>query len=276
MDINHLQQEDINQILSQLLKETEIPYMKLTLTETKPEIWESKVGGLGYVPHGGQIPTDKKGFQLQLLAQIACSQITLEDFPHTGLLQFWVRNDDLAGADFDDETNQDGFRICYYEEVDKTVTEEEVREKVGNNLPFGEDLFPVMGCYGISFSERSAQMTVFEDCHFESRLQELVEKQYPEQAEALLEKIEDNIDDYLEKCNSEFGHKIGGYPNFTQWDPRHEDDRHDILLFQLDSEFGNGTDRILWGDMGVANFFINREKLRHCDFSDVLYNWDCY
>ena len=33
---------------------------------------------------------------------------------------------------------------------------------------------------------------------------------------------------------------------------------------------------IMIGDCGVMNFFINREKLRNKDFSDVFYNWDCY
>ncbi|ETJ18863.1 hypothetical protein Q604_UNBC18576G0001, partial [human gut metagenome] len=31
-----------------------------------------------------------------------------------------------------------------------------------------------------------------------------------------------------------------------------------------------------WGDGGVCNFFINKDKLKNLDFSDVLYNWDCY
>ena len=35
--------------------------------------------------------------------------------------------------------------------------------------------------------------------------------------------------------------QIGGYPFFTQYDPRQEDS-NEILLFQLDSQ-----DHILWG-----------------------------
>ena len=38
--------------------------------------------------------------------------------------------------------------------------------------------------------------------------------------------------------------------------------------------FENGY--IMWGDSGVCNFFINKDKLKNLDFSDVLYNWDCY
>lgn len=31
----------------------------------------------------------------------------------------------------------------------------------------------------------------------------------------------------------------------------------------------------MWGDMGVANFFIRREDLLRRDFSRVWYTWDC-
>lgn len=64
--------------------------------------------------------------------------------------------------------------------------------------------------------------------------------------------------------------QIGGYPFFTQYDPRQEDS-NEVLLFQLDSQ-----DHILWGDSGVGNFFISRDDLKNKDFSHVRYNWDCY
>ena len=69
------------------------------------------------------------------------------------------------------------------------------------------------------------------------------------------------------------GSKMLGYPTFTQWDPRHENDGFDTLLLQIDS---NMKQHIMWGDCGVANFFISSESLKRCDFSHVLYNWDCY
>ena len=251
-----------------VMEKTRIPCMKLTLTDSNPSIFESKVGGLGYVPHGEQIPTDSKGVQLRLLAQIDCSQVTLPDFPHTGLLQFWILNDDLAGCDFDNNTHQDGFRICYYKELDRTVTEAEVNEKVGNNLPFGEDLFPVSGCWGLAFSEETETISNG-DCHFESYMENAV-------LDAYQKEVEEIPDEIYEAANDGFAHKMGGYPGFTQYDPRNEEDLHDVLLFQLDSDFGDGQDRIIWGDAGICNFFINREKLKQCDFSDVIYNWDCY
>ncbi|HFJ9287008.1 TPA: YwqG family protein [Bacillus toyonensis] len=32
----------------------------------------------------------------------------------------------------------------------------------------------------------------------------------------------------------------------------------------------------LWVDSGVANFFIKKDDLLNLDFSNVIYNWDCY
>ena len=34
-------------------------------------------------------------------------------------------------------------------------------------------------------------------------------------------------------------------------------------------------DLIMWGDVGICNFFISPEALKRRDFSRVLYNWDC-
>ena len=66
-------------------------------------------------------------------------------------------------------------------------------------------------------------------------------------------------------------HRIGGYPYFTQQDPREEDLPFTELLLQMDSD----GDHIMWGTMGVANFFINKKDLQYCNFEEVLYNWDC-
>ena len=71
------------------------------------------------------------------------------------------------------------------------------------------------------------------------------------------------------------GSKLGGYPFFTQEDPRTYGDypTFDTLLLQIDTD--DELD-IMWGDSGVANFFIALEDLKKRNFSKVLYNWDCY
>ncbi|SUC47704.1 Domain of uncharacterised function (DUF1963) [Providencia stuartii] len=70
------------------------------------------------------------------------------------------------------------------------------------------------------------------------------------------------------------GHRIGGYPFFTQTDPREyrKEIQDYVLLLQIDSDYETG---ILWGDIGVGNFFIHPEDLKNKDFSKVVYNWDC-
>lgn len=232
----------------------EKPCMKIELTNDKPSIFSSKAGGIGYIPHDGQIPCDQAGNQLRLLAQIDCAEIALEEFPKEGLLQFWIRNDDVYGMDFDDQTKQDTFRIVYHKEIDTTVTEEEIRSKI-NISPDDEDddYFPVLGEFGMTFTSGT---DTFDD-----------EYEYDE-------------DDEDSEENYNFGHKVGGFPAFTQSDPREcmsaeRMEYFDYLLFQLDSD-DDEDDRVIWGDCGVSNFFINSEKLKHLDFSDVLYNWDCY
>ncbi|MDE6501903.1 MAG: DUF1963 domain-containing protein [Ruminococcus sp.] len=226
------------------------PCMKITLTDTKPSIFESKVGGMGYIPHDKDFPTDSNGSQLRLLAQIECEKIQLDGFMKTGLLQFWIMNDDDSGLDFDNQTNQDGFRVIYYPEVDKTVTQEEIERKfVKNKYDDDPYYFPVFRECGMSFEKTENRYVDFYE-------------------------IEDEDD---ERWNDGIGHKVGGYPFFTQDDPRNEKqlEYYDFLLFQLDTDYIGEEDVVMWGDAGVGNFFINSEKLKHCDFSDVLYNWDC-
>ncbi|WIL50036.1 YwqG family protein [Bacillus bombysepticus] len=55
------------------------------------------------------------------------------------------------------------------------------------------------------------------------------------------------------------------------WEEKYQ--QHDILLLQIDTD---DSLNIMWGDSGVANFFIRKEELLNLDFSNVIYNWDCY
>ena len=167
----------------------------------------------------------------------------LEVFPEKGLLQFWIAHEDCFGLGFDDQTIQDGFRVLYCPETDATVTEDEVRSKMHEFED--EDMFPVYGTFGLTFTPSQDVLADPDD----------------------------------EDSEGNFGHKIGGFPDFTQWDPRDgeikDSENYDFLLFQLDSDYDGAHTNVIWGDSGIGNFFISSEKLRRLDFSDVLYNWDC-
>lgn len=49
----------------------------------------------------------------------------------------------------------------------------------------------------------------------------------------------------------------------------------EILLLQIDSFSIDGKWFLMWGDSGVANFFITEEDLKNHRFENVNYNWDC-
>lgn len=235
------------------------PCIRIKLTDTNPDIFSSKAGGLGYIPHDGNFPVDEEGNQLRLLAQIDCSQVDYENFPKSGLLQFWFLNDDAYGlSDWGENKQeaitQDTFRVIYYPEIDKTVTRDEVFQKyVKSEYDEDEDFLVVYGEYGMTFE--SAESYQHPD--------------YGDDGEVWEEYAELADKDGLPH------HQIGGYPYFTQDDPREENSKYDFLLFQLDSDYTDNTDKVMWGDSGIGNFFINSERLKKLDFSDVLYNWDC-
>jgi uncharacterized protein YwqG len=86
--------------------------------------------------------------------------------------------------------------------------------------------------------------------------------------EKLDEKEVKELDDFFDSC----GHKIGGYAYFTQNDPRDYDDKHndDLLILQIDTD-----EKIMFGDSGVANIFINKNDLIEKRFEKAYFNWDC-
>ncbi len=267
----------VKKVLDEIKSETETPCIKIELTNHKPSVFESKAGGIGYVPRDSKIPVDSSGSQLKLLVQLECDKIKLDEFPKSGLLQFWIADNDVYGLDFDDSTRQNNFRIIYYKTIDYTVTEDEIKEKVTflKDTENDENDFPLNGEYGISFTNSKDSMSYY-DFRFEKIFCEKFNHLMPDKTIKSTYDLDVNFNDIMDDMNIEaFLHKIGGYPGFTQTDPR-DDEKYDFLLLQLDSDYKNDDIKIMWGDSGICNFFINREKLKICDFSDVIYNWDCY
>jgi len=68
-------------------------------------------------------------------------------------------------------------------------------------------------------------------------------------------------------------HRLGGYAEFVQGeDPRRGDTESFVQLLSLDSydEWG-----FLFGDGGLAHFFIDPDDLAACRFDRMLWFWDC-
>lgn len=274
------------QIWTEIKEANRESVLRFTLEPGESGLLESKVGGVPYLPREMSWPLDSEGVPMNLLAQVDCRELAgLPDFPHEGLLQFFIAHNDVYGLNFDGMTVPGGFQVLYHETADASVTASEVLAKRPPLPESGDwEYCTPLGeqpCR-IRFAGPALQGMTQGDYQFD-RL--FVDKWNQRRPDAMIENTWDISADFsslfceMEERNGPF-HQMGGYPYFTQTDPRWGGKYPDldVLLFQLDSQLRedrDGKDLVLWGDCGVGNFFISREALRARDFSQVGYNWDC-
>ncbi len=267
-------------ILEEVKKRTLIPMVTITSQEKDDDsvgLTDSKFGGYPYWEKGMAYPvSNDDGEKLVLLAQLNFKEIPAQkDFPEKGILQFFVKADNFYGCDFG-SISQDKWRVVYHQEIKEAMTIEELKEagiKSAGDIGKEENKYlPLEGTFALNFSQDEDFMPVCCDERFDRVVRKVAgdcNLALPEnQADSYDLLNEDSLDEFCEECIQ--GHKIGGYPTFTQSDPRSPDDDYQVLLLQIDTDQG-----IMWGDSGVANFFITLEDLNNKDFSKVLYNWDC-
>lgn len=238
--------------------------IKAAKIENKLPLWQSKFSGLPYFPKDVDYPMDSKNQPMVLMAQLNFAEIPhLPMFPETGILQFFISGTEGAyGMNFDDLSNTDNFRVFYFSKViqdeSTLLTDFAFLPKLNQlKLPFNNEC-------SLSFELQSAPLSI-SDYQFNTKILNSDEPYYYD---------EEVYETYSELFRAE-GHKLGGYPFFTQTDPREMQQYQDqeyILLFQMDTDDEND---IMWGDCGVATLFIKKQDLLNKDFSKVLYNWDC-
>ncbi|MBR3481267.1 MAG: DUF1963 domain-containing protein, partial [Neisseriaceae bacterium] len=92
------EEKQAKKVLSQIKKDTATPIIKIKPKKAKKlSLTASKFGGVPYWLPEMPYPIDNNGEKLALLAQIDLAELpSLPDFPTTGLLQFFISNDDLA------------------------------------------------------------------------------------------------------------------------------------------------------------------------------------
>jgi uncharacterized protein YwqG len=239
------------------------PFVKITAKENqKLTWWQSKFGGLPYLPKNYDYPRDSNGKPLYLLAQINFAEVPdSEDFPSEGILQFYISEGDSWGQDLENAFQQDKFRVIYFPEIIHTETDLITDFSF---LPEPEDL-PFEESCSLQFEQQIAPVNIW-DGEFDEVFGEDFFAQFGEKEEEI-------SGEYDDKFPAD-GHKIGGYAYFTQSDPRpYLSKEKYVLLLQVDTDEEVG---IMWGDVGVCNFFIKPEDLEQLDFSNVLYNWDCH
>lgn len=195
----------------------------------------SKIGGSYYWPDSSEAPN------LMFLAQINLAELPDNDiFPKHGMLQFFIGADNSYGL-----FEENGSLVVYHEWVREDGIEIWKQYKDS----------PVLKPCRMTFDLTTEYMTCA-DYRFAN---------YADESDLL----EDNeLYDMFGGCGS----KLLGYPFFTQYDPREgSNEQYDTLLFQVDSE----REVVMWGDVGVANFFIKKSDLEQMNFEDVFYTWDC-
>lgn len=253
------------------LQATTREYVRIELTPTSAdEPWSSKVGGVPYLPAGETLPQDPDhpGRPMALLAQIDFAELPeMNGYPRNGLLQFFVAEDPNLRHFGDYRTEQEAqlsrqvyFRVVYWPA--RSTDPGSVPSVLPRAMPLMQGTILRM-----NFTKASEPITPA-DSGFRRRIgvdpYDLADKLAIE-----LSMPVEAVADILPLASGS-GHKVGGWPDFAQNDPRSADSKLQLLL-QLDSD-----EHLMWGDAGVANFFIAPEDLANRDFSRVMFNWDSH
>lgn len=261
------------------------PAVRLTVEKGEPGLFDSKIGGTPYFPKSMEYPRGKNNYfkdqPLTLLAQLNFEKLpAIPDFPTKGILQFFIAADDLYGMSSEygeGFTKQDNFRVIYHENIitdeSQLLSPDEIPKYSGDE----ECFLPFVGEYVLTAHEPVMMPANMLDYRFDGAFVKAYNEFADEPVEDLWE-LDDDITDKLCDMIDFPDAVIGGYPVFTQDDPRMVESISDCdtLLFELDSVYDKeqGID-IMWGDMGTGSFMIPRDRLKELDFSRVLYNYDC-
>lgn len=272
--------EDINIVIEEIKKNNSRECINIIIEENNSlNLTDSKFGGLPYISTDADTPKDSNDNQLALLAQINCSDLPENDlYPKEGLLQFWISRNNEFGLG-----NKKDYCVKYIKNIEDNITKKSILNKYKLLDEENSEEYSPFSKKNTSFAlkfEKGISTITSTDFLFEDIALKTIHELLPdENIEDLYDDLERDVFDTLFKAFSGVDHAIGAYPTFTQWDPRNpeEKDAYGITLLQVESYWNNDSNSsgIMWGDSGVANFFINKEKLEHLNFEDVLFNWDC-
>ncbi|MFK7888120.1 MAG: YwqG family protein [Gammaproteobacteria bacterium] len=249
-----------------VVDEHALPAQRLRLTgRAASSPIASKIGGQPYWTNERPYPASSQGEPLHFLAQINFAELDERpsEYPDAGLLQFFIGADDLYGSKFEkptpDNVSDRDYAVVFHEQPDIARHIEGVAPQ-----PKEEDLLPFSGETGLRFDATMSTASPA-DYRFEHFLPGVLAENY------------DAINPLFDYAITGSSHQIGGYAMFTQQDPRDGDsaDENWQLLLQIDSDEVDDFE-IMWGDVGIGNFFIRPEDLAKRDFSQVWYNWDCH
>ncbi|MBH1971515.1 DUF1963 domain-containing protein [Moraxellaceae bacterium AER2_44_116] len=229
--------------------------------QDQPSPYTSRLGGkIAWASHTLYPQCQQQ--PLVFLAQINFAEMPpIKGYPTQGLLQFFIADDDLMGCSFEGgapvQHENSSYRVVYWHDVSQLdVLLEPVVAEYSPHRP--------EQAYVMQF-EWAKQPLSIHDVAFEQIMgQSIYHLPMPEGVD------DEDVYDELQEA-ALWTSQVGGYAEFTQEDPRAVDSPL-VLLLQLSSD---DKAEMMWGDSGIANFFIDPDDLAKSDFSRVLYNWDC-
>lgn len=268
-----------------VLEQSKKKYIRINFhKDDNANVTASKLLGRPYFPKGAKYPEDKTGAPLVLLMQLNLQELPHYDLlPDAGILQFYIQkgmNDEhVWGMNTYDKKPWDSeeyfqllreqsyFRVIYHSEfVNSGVA-------VESEYPVYSESYelPVTEEAALSFSVDEEYVNL-EDYKFMKFFQLTSFEFYEKYSDVGWEKL----NQFAEYLRSSAPAKIGGYGRFVQDDPRHAAPKNEdwLVLLNIDSMPFEGGGEILWGDSGVATFFVRKEDLLNRDFSNVAYYWD--
>ncbi len=217
------------------------------------QLYQSKFGGVPYLPKNIEYPSTKEGKPLYLLAQINFVDAPfLEPFPRDGLLQIYIEDNELYGMGYGGE--ESSYKILY---IPHPENYDDYQDLSFLKTPEG---FPIEYPHILNFYNTQKPVSALNP-----NFSEIFEKYIKEDDEE-----PDFCDLYSLLIDDFNSHQIGGYPSFVQDGPYLENEGNYEVLLQIDSD-----NHINFGDAGIATFLILKEDLKKLDFSKVIYYWDC-
>ncbi|HEY0641624.1 MAG TPA: DUF1963 domain-containing protein [Pseudonocardiaceae bacterium] len=253
------------------LDELRVPCVAITVRRgTAPALAvDSYLAGHPYLPAGVGWPADANG-PMAFVGQVNLAEVPAgSGWPPGGLLQWFVGTDDTYGLTFDETQGAVGFVARWYAEpaADAGSPPPDAPLPTGGYFPL-----ELNGPTALGF-EAAPDLPGWDDL-----LEDVQEERlWSELAEANGESPDESRFAYEEYARrGSPGCKLGGFPTFTQSDPRGRDAYAPAntpagrLLMQLDSGQTGG-----WGDAGVAQLFGDVRAVTAGDLTGVRYHWDC-
>lgn len=252
--------EKFNQLVETYLEKTKKECYVIEPLDGIPNITDDKIGGIPYLPIGESIPTDSTGKPMELLLQVDLSKIQLENFNFNGILQAYIEQELPYPITYKIKVYQPN--LPYQENLIVTVSDES----------------PISEPFKIKLKKVNTYMSV-SDFRAETIILNLVEEIYGQKVESIFDMKDENSPS-IEKFWGVIADKtpsanIGGYPDFTQIDPREygEHEEKTECLFKIDSNLEES--KIMFGDAGIMFALISVEDLRNNNLDNTFVDWDC-